>query len=82
MICEYSQEKQNYTLLLIITDGCIDDMDSTISAIVTASTQPMSIVIVGVGRADFSAMNVLDGDRVKLKSGTTTCDRDIVQFIP
>lgn len=69
-------------MLLLLTDGAIDDMDSTISAIIAASNQPMSIVIVGVGSADFSAMNTLDGDRAKLSKGGQTCDRDIVQFIP
>ena len=34
-------------------------MDATISAIVRASELPLSILIVGVGNADFSAMNTL-----------------------
>ena len=37
-------------------------MELTKAAIVRASGLPLSIVIVGVGRADFTAMNVLDGD--------------------
>ena len=36
----------------------ITDMDKTIDRIVKASTLPLSIVIVGVGAADFSAMVV------------------------
>ena len=28
------------------------------------------------------AMNVLDGDGVKLRSGARIADRDIVQFVP
>lgn len=76
------QEHQAYTTLLILTDGCVDDMDATIAAIVRASSQPLSIVIVGVGNADFTAMNTLDGDRKKLKFGSEECKRDIVQFIP
>ena len=48
-----------------------------------ASTLPLSIIIVGVGNADFDAMDELDGDDVRL----TTPDgkmaaRDIVQFVP
>lgn len=51
-----------YFVLLIITDGAIMDMQPTIDEIVAASYLPLSIVIVGVGNADFSAMDTLDGD--------------------
>ena len=37
-------------MLLIITDGVISDMANTLAAIVHASTLPMSIIIVGVGK--------------------------------
>lgn len=49
------QERQKYTVLLIITDGIINDIDATIASIVNASTQPLSIIIVGVGNEDFSS---------------------------
>jgi len=42
-------------------------MDSTIRAIVELSYLPASIVIVGVGNADFTNMNILDGDEVPLQ---------------
>uniref|UniRef100_A0A8C6TBL1 Copine III n=1 Tax=Neogobius melanostomus TaxID=47308 RepID=A0A8C6TBL1_9GOBI len=72
-----------YYVLLIITDGVITDMDQTRSAIVNASRLPMSIIIVGVGGADFSAMEFLDGDDGRLKSMTgESATRDIVQFVP
>jgi len=72
-----------YFILLIITDGIITDMERTKEAIVEAAKLPMSIIIVGVGNADFDAMEVLDGDDVRL----TDCrgrvaERDIVQFVP
>lgn len=39
------------------------DMPATIEALVqAANTTPLSIVIIGVGPADFSSMNALDGD--------------------
>ncbi|KAH9363693.1 hypothetical protein HPB48_002028 [Haemaphysalis longicornis] len=44
----------SYFVLLIITDGVISDMPQTQEAVVQASTLPMSIIIVGVGNADFS----------------------------
>ncbi|KAK7881384.1 hypothetical protein WMY93_029793 [Mugilogobius chulae] len=72
-----------YFVLLIITDGVITDMDQTRSAIVNASRLPMSIIIVGVGGADFSAMEFLDGDDGRLRSMTgEPAMRDIVQFVP
>ncbi|XP_074549331.1 copine-3-like isoform X2 [Halichoeres trimaculatus] len=72
-----------YFVLLIITDGVITDMDETRSAIVNASRLPMSIIIVGVGGADFSAMEFLDGDDGILRSVTgEAAMRDIVQFVP
>ncbi|XP_052780643.1 copine-8-like isoform X1 [Mya arenaria] len=71
-----------YFVLLIITDGVISDMPQTMQAIVNASTLPMSIIIVGVGDADFEAMNVLDGDDVRLAYQGRVAQRDIVQFVP
>ncbi|KAK1172096.1 copine-3-like isoform X1 [Acipenser oxyrinchus oxyrinchus] len=72
-----------YFVLLIITDGVITDLDETRNAIVNASRLPMSVIIVGVGGADFSAMEFLDGDDGTLKSPTgQPAIRDIVQFVP
>lgn len=74
---------QQYFILLIITDGEITDLDQTRQAIVNASKLPMSIIIVGVGEADFKAMEFLDGDGGVLKSVTgEPAARDIVQFVP
>ena len=70
---------QAYTILLILTDGVINDFDDTTRAIVQASHLPLSIVIIGVGEADFTAMEALDGDQIPLSS--RRC-RDIVQFVP
>jgi len=71
----------NYQVLLIITDGVICDMDSTKSAIISASNLPMSIIIIGVGNADFQAMDELDSDDELLRQGQYTAKRDIVQFV-
>ncbi|KAH8032504.1 hypothetical protein HPB51_025957 [Rhipicephalus microplus] len=57
-------------------------MLQTTEAIVQASLLPMSIIIIGVGNADFTAMEVLDGDVVQLSSGSHKSERDIVQFVP
>ncbi|XP_071960282.1 copine-8-like isoform X2 [Antedon mediterranea] len=72
----------NYFILLIITDGVISDMDFTKSAIVNASSLPLSIIIIGVGPAEFDAMEVLDGDNQMLSYRGKSAERDIVQFVP
>eukprot|EP00730_Choanoeca_flexa_P007182 TRINITY_DN12293_c1_g1_i4.p1 TRINITY_DN12293_c1_g1~~TRINITY_DN12293_c1_g1_i4.p1 ORF type:complete len:533 (+),score=126.03 TRINITY_DN12293_c1_g1_i4:208-1806(+) len=82
-VANYAREvSTGYYVLLIITDGAITDMDSTKSAIVAASTLPMSIIIVGVGDADFSSMHALDADGGPLQSYGSVAQRDIVQFVP
>ena len=72
-----------YFILLIITDGIITDMAQTKTAIVDAAVLPMSIIIVGVGGADFDAMEELDGDTVRVTDQRgRVASRDIVQFVP
>jgi len=70
-----------YFVLTIITDGVISDMDETKHAIIDATNAPLSIVIVGVGREDFTRMKELDGDDNAFKYKDKVCDRDIVQFL-
>ena len=69
----------DYFILLIITDGVITDMQNTKQAIVKAAKLPMSIIIVGVGNEDFTAMEELDGDEVRLSFRGVEAERDIVQ---
>ncbi|CUG93539.1 copine i-like protein, putative [Bodo saltans] len=73
-----------YTILLIITDGEITDIDDTIDALVDADDVAMSIIIVGVGHGcDFAAMDQLDGDNAALVSRRgRRSRRDLVQFVP
>uniref|UniRef100_A0A673M9D0 Copine-9-like n=1 Tax=Sinocyclocheilus rhinocerous TaxID=307959 RepID=A0A673M9D0_9TELE len=71
-----------YFVLLIITDGVISDMVQTREAVVTAASLPMSIIIIGVGPAEFDAMEELDGDEVRVSSRGRAAERDIVQFVP
>uniref|UniRef100_A0A8C5WCN6 Copine 4 n=1 Tax=Leptobrachium leishanense TaxID=445787 RepID=A0A8C5WCN6_9ANUR len=79
----HTMEATQYFILLILTDGVITDMADTREAIVHASHLPMSVIIVGVGNADFSDMQMLDGDDGILRSpkGEPVL-RDIVQFVP
>jgi len=73
----------SYTILLILTDGSITDLQHTIDAIVSCDRAPMSIIIVGVGNCEFEDMDKLDGDKTRLQgSSGPPMKRDIVQFVP
>lgn len=73
-----------YFVLLIITDGVITDLQETKDALVKASDLPLSILIVGVGGADYKEMEILDADKGERLESTTgrVASRDIVQFVP
>jgi hypothetical protein len=74
--------KRAYNVLLILTDGDITDKQKTITALVAASTEPMSVIIVGVGDEDFEEMELLDGDGHGLVTEEgKRAERDIVQFV-
>ena len=66
---------QAYTILLILTDGAVSDVNATAACLSRISSSPLSVIIVGVGNADFSAMQHLDDSA----NGTTS--RDIAQFV-
>uniref|UniRef100_A0A8P4G3C8 Copine-8 n=1 Tax=Dicentrarchus labrax TaxID=13489 RepID=A0A8P4G3C8_DICLA len=68
-----------YFILLIISDGVITDMAQTKESIVNAASLPMSIIIVGVGPAEFDEMIELDGDEERISSQGRYAERDIVQ---
>lgn len=67
--------QQAYTILLILTDGAVSDVQATAACLDRVSTSPLSVVIVGVGGADFSSMQFLDDSA---KPGK----RDVAQFVP
>ncbi|XP_024969832.1 protein BONZAI 1-like [Cynara cardunculus var. scolymus] len=76
--------QKKYFVLLIITDGVITDLQETKDALVNASDLPLSILIIGVGGADFKEMEILDADKGERLESTTgrVATRDIVQFVP
>lgn len=57
-------------------------MQLTIDQIFQAVNLPLSIIIVGVGNADFTMMETLDGDDGLFDSYNNKCKRDLVQFVP
>jgi len=72
--------KQAYHILLILTDGAVTDVNRTKHAIQEASDAPLSIVIVGIGHADFTAMQFLDDFQSNGGAGGIGT-RDICQFV-
>lgn len=77
-----NNDNLEYNILMILTDGVIDDMEETIDALVEGSFEPLSVVIVGIGNADFSKMVILDGKDIPLVSrNNINWMRDLVQFI-
>ncbi|CAL5194681.1 unnamed protein product [Lathyrus oleraceus] len=79
-----SYNSAKYYVLLIITDGVVTDLQESINALVKASDLPLSILIVGVGSADFKSMEILDADNGRRLQSSTgrVATRDIVQFVP
>lgn len=78
-IAKQYQDGKHYFVLLIITNGVMADRKQTINAIIDASKLPISIIIVGVGDADFDSMDELDADDARLSMNGRTAERDIVQ---
>jgi hypothetical protein len=85
-----STKSSTYYVLLVITDGRINDYQDTVDLIVKASSLPLSILFVGVGNGDedndkktFHALQTLDEETLSLKCSKTgkICERDIVDFI-
>lgn len=81
-IAQQFEDGNHYFVLLIVTDGIISDMMQTKKAIIEASLGPLSIIICGVGDAEFSAMNELDSDDIVMTVDGKSAQRDIVQFVP
>lgn len=57
-------------------------MDETINLLVNNCELPLSLIIVGIGNAEFSNMERLDGDNGLYSTNGKKAQRDIVQFVP
>lgn len=56
----YVKRERQYTILLIIADGQVNDVETTERCIVEASNYPISILICGVGDGPFGLMEEWD----------------------
>jgi len=54
-----NSQNETYYILLILSDGQINDMSQTCDALVEAALLPLSVIIIGIGSADFTNMNIL-----------------------
>ncbi|CAG2110471.1 unnamed protein product, partial [Medioppia subpectinata] len=72
------QNGKHYFVLTILTTGSHADTGDTLEAIVKASALPVSVLIVGVGGAAFTALKRLSGDSTCSRGCRTY--RDNVQF--
>jgi len=61
---------------LILTAGNVEDIKETKSQLIAACTDPLSVVIVGIGEADFTSMEFLDEFDTEKEEG-----RDITKFV-
>ena len=57
-----------YHILLFLTDGSLHDMKETRDLVVECAEYPLSVIIIGIGDADFSCMVELDGDEAVLRN--------------
>ena len=78
------EDIMNYHVLMILTDGKIEDIQETVDALVEGSFFPLSVIIIGIGdNPDFKDMEKLDGDDDPLISSKgIKRQRDLVQFVP
>ena len=73
----------NYTVVVVFTDGEIDDIKEACHHLVRASKLPISFVFVGIGKGNFKMMEYLDNDNGKkmIDNNDNYAVRDMVQFI-
>lgn len=72
---KHQQSKaQLYSVLLVITDGISPDVQETKRKLGVYSTVPLSIIFVGVGRADFGRMYQLVAPSGAHRENATFCD--------
>ena len=75
----YWKNERQYRILLILTDGEIDDMPETKALIADMDGIPCSIIIVGVGSCKFEGMQELYG--FDTRPDAFYLSHDIVKFV-
>lgn len=79
---EFEEGRYMYSILMMLTDGSICDMEETMRVIEEAASLPISLIIIGLGEEDYSSMEVLDCGEGSAKGVDFNPMRDVVQFVP
>ncbi len=80
---DLSNNKFLYYILVIMTDGKVDDFELTVKSIIKASDLPISIIIVGIGKNKFKNLSLLSNKSNFLTDNSGIfAKRNIVKFIP
>ncbi|CAD8052800.1 unnamed protein product [Paramecium sonneborni] len=73
---------EKYVVLTILTDGIISDFDGTFESIVDCCELPISIIIIGIGDADFKLMQRLNNNQLMEEDiQGRKATRDLVKFV-
>ena len=69
-LCQAQADSQ-YCILLILTDGIVTDLSGTKRKLEVYSHLPLSVIIIGVGQADFAVMNSLESSGAGVRRTVT-----------
>jgi hypothetical protein len=78
------QLKLKYSVILILTDGVVNDLQSTREFVLKCQRLrlPLSVIVVGIGRADFTAMSEWSKKQSDLRGCFTFVEFRTLQFDP
>jgi hypothetical protein len=79
-----SSEQLKYSVILILTDGVVNDLQSTREFVLKCQRLrlPLSVIVVGIGRADFTEMNQWNEQQSDLRGCFTFVEFRALQFDP
>lgn len=77
-----SSKHLKYSIILILTDGVVNDLQSTRDFVLKYRHLPLSVIVVGIGRADFTEMNQWNDEQADLRGRFTFVEFRALQFDP
>ena len=78
---QIAAQGSSYFMLVLLTDGRMNDLRRCKEVMVELSHMPLSVVIVGIGPGNFKDMSALDSDAELISTDKgAIAERDIVQF--
>lgn len=71
-----------YLVLLVLTDGGMQDFVETCDILIKCGRLPLSVIMVGIGNNDFSFLHRLDDNDMLMTNGSgQRTERDLVTFV-